>query len=60
MQLLYGKSGGITADLSNALKQPGPQALLIVAISGIVAAGCFYLGQPLPENEDHPSTEVVK
>ncbi len=27
MQLLYGRSGGITEDLSNALKRTGPQAL---------------------------------
>ena len=52
MQLLYGKSGGLAEDLSNALKRPGPQALLIVAVSGILAAGCFYLGKPLAENED--------
>jgi len=60
MQLLYGKSGGITEDLSNAIKQPGPQALLIVAVSGIIAAGCFYLGQPLPEGDDQTSTGVAK
>ena len=46
MQLLYGKSGGLTEDLTNALKRPGPQALLIVSVSGILAAGCFYLGKP--------------
>jgi len=60
MQLLYGRSGGITEDLSNALKRPGPQALLIIAISGIIAAGCFYLGQPIQEHDDGPSTDVAK
>jgi len=60
MQLLYGRSGGITEDLSNALKRPGPQALLIVAVSGIIAAGCFYLGQPIPESDDGTSTGATK
>ena len=52
MQLLYGQSGSLTEDLSNALKRPGPQALLIATVSGILAAGCFYLGKPLPKGED--------
>jgi hypothetical protein len=60
MQLLYGRSGGITEDLSNALKRPGPQALLIVAISGIIAAGCFYLGQPIPESDEGASIDARK
>ena len=60
MQLLYGRSGGITEDLSNALKRPGPQALSIVAISVIIAAGCFYLGQPIEESDEEISTEATK
>ena len=52
MQLLYGSSGGLTSDLSSALKRPANQALIIVAISGLIAAGCFFLSRPLPENED--------
>ena len=60
MQLLYGRSGGITEDLSNALKRPGPQAWLIVAISGIVAAGCFYLGQPVQESDEETSSAATK
>lgn len=55
MQLLYGTSGGIVDDLMNALKRPGNLALLILAIGGIIAAGCFYLGRPLPD--DHGSKE---
>jgi len=60
MQLLYGRSGGITEDLSNALKRPGPQALLIVVVSGIIAAGCFYLGQPIQESDEASSTDAPK
>lgn len=60
MQLLYGRSGGITEDLSNTLKRPGPQAWLIVIISGVVAAGCFYLGQPIPESDQGNSTDATR
>jgi hypothetical protein len=52
MQMLYGTSGGIVNDISNGLKHPGNQALLILAIGGIIAAGCFYLGRPLHEGDD--------
>jgi len=51
MQLLYGTSGGIVDDLMNALKKPRNLALLVLAIGGIIAAGCFYLGRPLPEED---------
>ncbi len=51
MQLLYGTSGGLAEDLSNALKRPADQAIIIAVVSAIIAAGCFYLGRPLPENE---------
>jgi hypothetical protein len=60
MQLLYGRSGGLTADLSHLLQQPGAQALLIIGISAMIACGCFYLGQPIREDEDGPSTDAAK
>ena len=60
MQLLYGRSGGLTADLSNFFAQPGAQAVLIIIISGVIAAGCFYLGQPIREDEDASSIGVAK
>jgi uncharacterized protein YjeT (DUF2065 family) len=60
MQLLYGRSGGLTADLANLLKQPGAQALLIIGISVVIAGGCFYLGQPIRESDDSTSNEVTK
>ena len=59
MQLLYGRSGGITSDLSNLLKEPSAQALLIIGGSAIVAAGCFYLGQPIRTSDDATSTDVT-
>lgn len=51
MQMLYGTSGGIVDDILNGLKRPGNQALLILAAGGIIAAGCFCLGRPLPEED---------
>jgi len=39
---LYGKSGQLIEDWSEDLKQPGTQAVIIVVVSGLVAAGCFY------------------
>jgi predicted TIM-barrel enzyme len=52
MQMLYGTSGGLMEDFLNALKRPGNQALIIAAITGLIAGGCFYLGRPLPEVEE--------
>ena len=54
MELLYGTSGGLTEDLTNALKRPADQAIIIAVVSALIAAGCFYLGRPFPENEDPP------
>lgn len=51
MQMLYGTSGGLMEDFLTALKRPGNQALLIIAISSLVAGGCFYLSRPLPNAE---------
>jgi hypothetical protein len=52
MQLLYGSSGGLTEDLFNGLKRPRNQALIIAACSALIAAGCFYLGRPLPKESE--------
>jgi len=52
MQQLYGTSGGIMEDILQGLKHPGNQALLILFISGMIAAGCFYLGKPLPKDDE--------
>jgi hypothetical protein len=42
MGILFGKQGRMMEDLTHSLKQPGTQALLIVAAAGVIAAGCFY------------------
>ena len=45
MELLYGKMGLLTMELSDELKRPGTQALLIAAVSILTAAGCFYFAR---------------
>jgi hypothetical protein len=52
MQMLYGQSGGIAEDFINALKRPGTQAATIGTVAALIAAACFYLGRPLPENNE--------
>jgi flagellar basal body-associated protein FliL len=45
MEQLYGKSGDLIEQWSNDLKQPGTQAVIIVAVSVIIASGCFYFAR---------------
>jgi hypothetical protein len=47
MGMLYGKQGQLLEDFDNWLKQPGTQAILIVAAAAMVAAGCFYFARIL-------------
>jgi hypothetical protein len=51
METMYGAAGGMTDDLLNALKRPGVHAAIIVAISTIVAAGCFYFSRPANDRD---------
>jgi hypothetical protein len=51
MEILYGKQGELIEDLTNELKQPGTQAFIIAAVSGIIAAGCFYFAR-LSDGDD--------
>jgi small-conductance mechanosensitive channel len=53
MGILYGKSGELIEDWSNDLKQPGTQAVIITAISVIIASGCFYFAR-LSDYDDVP------
>ena len=45
MGQLYGKSGLLIDQLEDDLKQPGTQAIIIVAAAVLVAAGCFYFAR---------------
>jgi hypothetical protein len=42
MGMLYGKMGPVIEEWFDDLKQPGTQAEIIVVISVLIAAGCFY------------------
>ena len=55
MEKLYGKWGDLTDDLCNGLKQPGTQAIIIVVVSALIAAGCFYFARLHDEDEPAPN-----
>jgi len=45
MEQLYGKSGLLIDEWFDDLKQPGTQATIIVAVSALIAGGCFYFAR---------------
>ena len=45
MGQLYGKSGQMVDDWIDDLEQPRTQALLIVTVSALIAASCFYFAR---------------
>jgi hypothetical protein len=45
MAILYGKQGELIENWSDDLKQPGTQAILIIAFSTAIAAACFYFAR---------------
>ena len=51
--ILYGKFGEVVEDLSNDLKQPGTQAIIIVLVSASIAFCCFHFARFL-ENDASP------
>jgi hypothetical protein len=57
MGMLYGKMGLAVEQLFDDLKQPSTQAKIIVAVSVIVAAGCFYLAR-LKGSSDEVNNET--
>ncbi len=50
MEQLYGKSGLLIEDWFDDLKRPGTQAIIIAAVSALIAAGCFYFAR-LSDND---------
>lgn len=52
MEILYGKVGLLTMELSDDLKHPATQAFLIATVSILVAGGCFYLARMEDTNEE--------
>jgi drug/metabolite transporter (DMT)-like permease len=53
MGLLYGKSGYLIDDLLESLKQPGTQAVIILAATALLAGGCIFISR-LPESPADP------
>ena len=51
MGILYGKMGLLIEDLSDELKRPGTQAIIIAGAATLVALGCFYFARLL-DNDD--------
>jgi hypothetical protein len=52
MAILYGKQGELIEDLSNDLKQPGTQAIIIVVVAVLIAGGCFYFARLLDADDE--------
>ena len=55
MAELYGKQGQFIEDLTDSLKQPGTQAVLIVVAAAVIAVGCLYFARKL----EHEATEAA-
>jgi hypothetical protein len=49
MGILYGKLGVLTEKLTEDLKQPRTQAIIVAALSLLVAFGCFHSASRLGE-----------
>ena len=52
MGMLYGKMGPVIKEWFDDLKQPGTQAEIIVAVSILIAAGCFYFARLLGHDDE--------
>lgn len=53
MQIQMGPLGLVLMQWSNALQEPGTQALLIAAGAAIIARGCYYAAARVREDEEH-------
>lgn len=51
MGQLFGGMGGLIQDSSDAVKQPGVQAGLILAAAVILAAGCFFFAHRIAAHQ---------
>jgi len=52
MEQLYGKQGLLIEEWMEDLKQPGTQAVIIAAVSTLIAVGCFYFARLLDSDEE--------
>ncbi|HET6464290.1 MAG TPA: hypothetical protein VFH55_01610 [Nitrospiria bacterium] len=51
MGYLYGKMGLVILHLQDNLSRPGTQAILIAAISTLIAFGCFYFARSSDDDD---------
>jgi uncharacterized protein YjeT (DUF2065 family) len=52
MEMLYGTSGDVMQKLVTAMKKPRNQALAIIGLTALISGACFYLGRPVPRNDE--------
>ena len=52
MAILYGKQRELIEGWSNGLKQPGTQAIIIIAAAILVSGGCFYFARLLDYDDE--------
>ena len=52
MGILYGKQGEFIEDLTDDLKQPGTQAIIILVTTSLIAGGCFYFARLLDYDDE--------
>jgi flagellar basal body-associated protein FliL len=52
MGILYGKMGPVIEEWFDDLKQPGTQAEIIVVVSILATAGCFYFARLLDHDNE--------
>ena len=57
-EMLYGRQGLLIDELTDYLKQPGTQAVILLVASGIIAAGCFRFAKILTRAVE-PQTETI-
>ena len=59
MGQLYGKMGLLIEKWSDDLKQPGTQAILILAASLLIAAGCFYFARLMESDKGTTGRNIL-
>ena len=57
---LYGQSGQLIEDLNRSLKQPGTQAILILTVAGVIAAGCFRFARVLADRSREAAADPAQ
>ena len=59
MGILYGKEGALIEGWSEDLKQPGTQAVLLLATTALLAGGCFYFAHLFARDAESENSEAA-